>query len=476
MSDSNVVLGNFNQMSNSEKALFDEAVSILDKHFSKWAYLSREDKFLNIFTHERISSIAFDRLHGEINFPTHIAETKDGAMFLKMAKRPSDAYTSNHFKRYCKVSATTVSGEHSVGDVIANSNGVDRVNIWNGTAVKPVEHDGAPLFEQLVDTMMEDEDAKNVLQWMAYKVMNPTKKIRWSPVIVGTKGNGKSTLSMIISKIIGMKYQQTLKKAVLKDKFNGWIEGKLIAIVEEIKIGGDFEVMDTLKEYVTNETVSVRGMQKDAVNCENLCDFIFFSNHVDALKVDNDERRWYPVMTCQRCGDDGAVTRDFGPQGGRDFFQSLFDFIDTKEGIEAICHYLHQVDLSDFNKSRAPESVHKEEFVSASLTQNAMLIQELIEEGDIASGGVLLKVELEEIAHEKNVKLPATSRFSNAMLELGYVKYTYRPVYKRLNKRLKTTAYVKRELESSIPDNKAVIDVYKKHAIFDTVQSFIVKG
>lgn len=476
MSNSNVVLGNFTQMSNSEKGLFDEAIAILDKHFTSWAYLSREDKFLNIFTHERIASVAFDRMFGEINFPISIAETKDGALFLRMAKRPSDAYTSNHFKRYCKVSATTVSGDHKVGEVVVNSNGVDRVNVWNGTAVNPIEHDGAPLFVQLVETMMEGDDVKNVLQWMAYKVQNPTKKIRWSPVIVGTKGNGKSTLSMIISKIIGMKYQQALKKAVLKDKFNGWIEGKLIAIVEEIKIGGDFEVMDTLKEYVTNETVSVRGMQKDAVNCENLCDFMFFSNHVDALKVDNDERRWYPVMTRQRCGDDGAVTRDFGPQGGREFFQSLFDFIETKEGIEAVCHYLHQIDLSDFNKSRAPEAVHKEEFVSASLTQNAMLIQELIEDGDIGHGGVLLKVSLEEIAYEKGIKLPATSKFGNAMLELGYVKYNYRPYYKRLNKRMKTVAYVKREMVDFIPDNKSVVDIYKKHNISDSFQSFIVQG
>lgn len=401
----------------------DQYIKFMDKHFKDWAYITSKRCFINIKTGITINKEAFSDLLGHNDFPLKMVTSKDGVISMVIAKTAADSFNKNQFKRYIKVFKTTIDSDHKCGHVVSNIDGVEMVNVWSGTSIKPVnnDNDAVELFIDLVNKLLPGGDVDNIINWMAHVIQNPTKKVLWSPILVGTKGNGKTTMATVISKIVGDRYSKVVDKETLSDKFNGWISDKCYAVVEEIKVGSDFNIIDKIKKYVTNSTLPMRAMKTDSADETNHCDFMICSNHIDALKIENDERRWYPVITNQRPGDETAVEKTFGKNKGAAYFKRFYaEVVNNKSGLESICHYLDNIDLSDFNSGTAPDSVHKAEFVSATMCNSAKLLQEAIEDNCLDVGGLLLKKSIDDVGRDYRIKIPTTRAFSNAIDELGY--------------------------------------------------------
>lgn len=405
------------------KMAIDAHIAMTRAGFNNWAYLTSVGKMVNINTGEIISKDAFSDLLGHLSLPLCVGyrKTEDGDTepAIKMAKSAAMSFTSNKFFLWNKVFGVCIDAEVEHGGNV-DIEGKSHVNLWSGTVIKPKDH-GGKYFERFVDLatrVMEKDDAAVVIEWMAHKVQNPTKKINWSPILVGTKGNGKTTLAAIVANIIGSRYSRVINKESLKEKFNGWIENSCFVVVEEIKVGADFDVINRLKEYVANETISMRKMQMDSYSIVNHADFIFCSNHIDAIKIENDERRWFPVMTKQRCADD--VTASFGSQGGAEYFNKMYkEVVKNKDALEDICYHLCQMDLTQFNKGRAPDSKHKSEFLEASLSNDAFEIKETIELCELEVNGVIFTQDVTKHLNNRGVKI-SSRRYGQALAELGY--------------------------------------------------------
>ena len=137
-------------------------------------------------------------------------------------------------------------------------------------------------------------DAEILRQWMAWIVQHPDQRINWAPVLQGIEGCGKSLIGQALVAALGRQNVVEVGPGAFTDVFNSWMEGKLLAIGEEIRVSGQnrYAVMDTLKTLLTNDWIDVRGMHRARRTIKNTTSYMIFTNHDDALPLEYGNRRW----------------------------------------------------------------------------------------------------------------------------------------------------------------------------------------
>lgn len=132
--------------------------------------------------------------------------------------------------------------------------------------------------------------------WLAHNYMRPGVKIRWAPTIKGCEGDGKTVFLDVLGVVLGAANAHTLNgDTVLNSTFTGWAEGAAVVMVEEIRFQGHnrFEVANRLKPYITNDRVDVHAKGRDPRTVLNATNYMFATNHVDMLPIDDGDRRYF---------------------------------------------------------------------------------------------------------------------------------------------------------------------------------------
>lgn len=218
------------------------------------------------------------------------------------------------------------------------------------------------------------EDAARILfQWIAYCVQHPGRKIRWSPLIKGIEGDGKSLIGELIARVMGSINVRSISPKVLLTDFNGYAEGTCVGIMEELKMAGHnrHDAANALKPNVTNDTIPIHRKGKDEYNIINTMNYIAFTNHGDALPLTDTDRRWWVLFSY-------FVKQEQLPGAG--YFDSVFSAIRNHVG--ALRGWFEAMDLDGFNPNgRAPASAAKAAMVAAGLHEDAEAVLEAIAAG-----------------------------------------------------------------------------------------------
>ena len=111
------------------------------------------------------------------------------------------------------------------------------------------------------------------------------------------KGTGKNTLlDFIRDYVVGSRYTLEVAglKAVLND-FNSSVMNKKMIIVDELASSSDTfsSNFDRLKTLITSYTVMINKKGIDQFKCKNLVGYFFLSNHQDAVKIEQGDRRYF---------------------------------------------------------------------------------------------------------------------------------------------------------------------------------------
>ena len=81
----------------------------------------------------------------------------------------------------------------------------------------------------------------------------------------------------------------------LEDQFNGWIEGKLFILCDEIEVD-DFRekgrVTAKLRNYITEPTIALRRMRQSTIDAPNYASFLFSSNRPQPVYIPPTDRRY----------------------------------------------------------------------------------------------------------------------------------------------------------------------------------------
>jgi len=204
------------------------------------------------------------------------------------------------------------------------------------------------------------------LQWAAWVVRNPGKKVLWAVLVKGVEGDGKSVLGSMIAQAMGhLNVGIISPETMAGSNFNDWAKGRCVNVLEEIKIPGHrHDVYNKIKPLITNPRIEVHGKGKASTTVINTTNYIGFTNHDDALPLDDKDRRHFVLFTPWR--DIGGLHDAVAALGLTvdQYWDQLWDPIKNRP--DAVRGFFDSINISGFNpNSRAPSTSFKSDLVAA---------------------------------------------------------------------------------------------------------------
>lgn len=328
-------------------------------------------------------------------------------------------------------------------DLIFNSReGASILNMFRRDSLPPIAQEyserGMYLiknFEQHLKNLMSDYEASTLLDWMAYGVQNKGKKILWVPLIQSVEGLGKSAIGdLLINHCYGKTNAGTADPTMVTSDQTAWATDKMLRVIEELRLSGHsrFEVADKLKTFVTNSIVARSEKYERSANVPNYCNFIALTNHKDAVPVDKDSRRWWIVYSRQPSM--SALEAEVGMKKA-DYFAPIWELAnsDSIYGAE-FNKWMMERDVSHFEPSFAPESIHKERMIATEDTKVEYLseLRSLIDIGSKGVSGEILSTKCLRLAMQSehwDGDIPNEHTVASLLRRLGYSRHAKKLYY-----------------------------------------------
>lgn len=262
------------------------------------------------------------------------------------------------------------------------------VNTYRPITTKRIDGDPGKFTDLLGRLLPVDRDREILISYLASVLQNPGRKFQWWPVLQGTQGNGKSAIIRTMIHCVGNRYSHLPNiNAMAKtgNQFNAWIQGKLFVGIEEIYCADRRDFLETFKETVTNDRITLEGKGVDQVTGDNRANGIMCTNHKDGVPVDADQRRYAILFTAQQSAEDKI--RDGLTE---EYFADLYDWLygrgeycrlGVNYGFSIINNWLRQYAIAaEFDPARlcqvAPRTSSTSEAIRLSL---GIVEQEVIE-------------------------------------------------------------------------------------------------
>jgi hypothetical protein len=179
--------------------------------------------------------------------------------------------------------------------------------------------------------------------------------------------------------------------------------------VEELRTVSKSELANTLHPWITQPEMSVNEMNLPSFILDQVIAFAFMSNRLDAIKVDNSDRRYLVLKT-----------EAMPHPGGDAYYTRLYDLLDDKVALGAILHQLMTRDLKGYNIcGRAPETTAKDELKKATASDLVKWIAENNGETPYSYQAVTL-AEIAEAVPRYIMGNRSTGAISEALEQMGY--------------------------------------------------------
>lgn len=222
-----------------------------------------------------------------------------------------------------------------------------------------------------------------LLDWLSHNVQHPGVKIRWTPVIKGVEGDGKTFLSTLMAAVMGRPNVKNVTPKVLGTDFSGWGEGAALVVLEEIKLQGHnrYDILNALKPFIANDSVEIHRKGVDSYDAVNTSNYMAFTNYPDALPLSDTDRRWMVVFTpWATIGDLWVAVRAAGCSPDT-YFKVLADAI-AQHPAELRAWLLQHRQHADFDPNgRAPDTEEKRSMIGMNGSDEQMAVQEALEKG-----------------------------------------------------------------------------------------------
>jgi hypothetical protein len=252
------------------------------------------------------------------------------------------------------------------------ANGYPFVNTWQGWPHTAKEGDTEP-FDTLVDYLTREltkEQRQWLWQWMAYPIQHPGTKMFGALVLWSKRqGTGKSLFSYIYKNLYDPiredRYSIEIGNEQLYGSHNDWQAHKLLIIGDEISSSQKREEQNRLKSRITQPRVLINAKYIPHYTLEDRSNWIFTSNHPDAVFIDNTDRRFFIVHAPEAVMEDSEYAR-------------IEAWWRSPDGMPALMYKLQHISLKGFNPAaRPPTTDAKNEMDEANLNDLGTWVREL---------------------------------------------------------------------------------------------------
>lgn len=255
----------------------DKMITVLRDHFkSMWAYIEESDLWV-------------------CREMPEIIRTEPVANKMMSAFSHSSKTTELLLREY-QGRQTKICYRPDVDGRIVTDRSTSAINLHIPTNFRPEEGDPAPWIEFLEYMFPVEEERKEVERWCATLIAKPSVRMEYGMLLVSeAQGIGKTTLgSAVLAKLVGdHNVGYPTEKTITDGTFTDWIAQKRLIIVNEIYSGHSWKAYNTLKTYITDKDINVNAKYRQPYTIENWAHIIACSNSMRALRMEEDDRRWY---------------------------------------------------------------------------------------------------------------------------------------------------------------------------------------
>lgn len=292
-----------------------------------------------------------------------------------------EAFTESQALRAPRVDGVCFRPDLPYGAIVVDA-GRTRANMWWPVEVPRKKGDPTRFLSHVAKLFPNQADAKLVLYYMAACVQHQGYKFQWAPLLIGVEGNGKTLLSRCVAEAVGRRYVHWPKASKIAKQFNAWMLYRTFYPVEDIHTAEGSDVIEELKPMITGgDGLEIEAKGVDQVSTEICGNFMFNSNHKNAIKKTRNDRRFAIFYCAQQTAED--LQRDgITP----DYMVSIYDWLRKEGGYEIVAELLWTLPIPDeFNPAkglqRAPRTSSTDEAIAASLGRVEQEILEAIDQG-----------------------------------------------------------------------------------------------
>lgn len=297
------------------------------------------------------------------------------------------------------------------------------INTWRGWGCAPEKGD-ASLWKWLLKNVFRGADPEHIKwfeQWCAYPIQNPGVKMYSCPILFGqTKGTGKSLLGLTLMSIYGENGAE-ITDTQLEDERNVFAAEKQFILANEVTGSDKRTMVGRLRNLITQHSVVINKKYQPDYVVRDTINYFFTSNHIDAVYMEDDERRFFVHEVL------GPRLMDIDKEK-----VSRYDtWLKSGEAAKNLFYYLLQLDLTGFDPTApAPDTEAKHTMVQANLTEVEAWCYKLKEDPDtcLRSGNIIIPFalfrvqDLISLYSEEGGKKVYTKTMSNALRKAGFEK------------------------------------------------------
>ncbi|WP_367031883.1 DUF5906 domain-containing protein [Burkholderia semiarida] len=255
------------------------------------------------------------------------------------------------------------------GEICRDPDGEQAINSWRPIERRPAASD-IGLFLEQIEYLVEDATERAAfLDWLAHIEQRPgvLPHYGWLHIAKNT-GTGRNWLASVLARVWrGYVAPNVDLSALLESQFNGALAGRVLAMVDEVQEGGgenQFRHANRLKSLVNAEERIINPKFGRQFKEHNSCRWLVFSNHDNALPLNDTDRRW-------------RVVRHNAAPRSPETYAKLYAMLDDDEFINAVGVYLRERDIGAFNPGERPPM---SEAKRAALDASKSIIQRNAEE------------------------------------------------------------------------------------------------
>jgi len=218
------------------------------------------------------------------------------------------------------------------------------MNFFRGFQVEPEPGDCSPYLDHLRYVMCAGDEStyRYLLGWLGHLFQYPDIKPNVAVVLKSVEGTGKGTMAEPLLRIVGPHGIKTNGAYAIAGRFNGTVANRLLIFADEVDLT-EKHVADRLKSIISETTVNMERKGLEMEPLPNYCRLIFASNHSRVISAGIRERRYLVLEPSDKYAQDPH------------YFKNLWAWIEGN-GAAKLLHYLLNVDLSDFDPYRCPQT------------------------------------------------------------------------------------------------------------------------
>lgn len=262
---------------------------------------------------------------------------------------------------------------HPKEDRLVDEKGLLYVNTYEPPEW-PEECDRDPPREwcELLELLFPVEAERDLIcRWAAWTVWKPQRRSPIAPIVVTPQeGTGKGMFGRLMSALVGKNNTSRPKMKALTGDFQDFLHECVLTIVDEAAEDMEgrkrFTIMDNLRDLLTEPEIRINLKFEPARTVPVFTNFLFLSNHRDAIALSPQDRRLFVVLT-------DAHPREMA------FYDRLAEIIEDRDELGAIAAWLRP--WADRNlPQRAPHTKGREEMIASAMPAWADTLKDRLSE------------------------------------------------------------------------------------------------